>query len=218
MSLHPVHLTPDKEGNLPPSALIPFCSYQGESSLLGTELPEMDNMTICDKFQPTVHEGQLCYSIDIAKFKVYPSKSGKSFGLFLLLDPKPYDLKQRDESVGNSIMEDQHFKVYIHTLAQYTTYGPGSSVMSTLKKMTGTTNFKKLPDHQRKCLDHDREKCQTQNYLQQVLNKCKCVPWALQTEQVKSRCEIKNAYTYFAGCFRLWPREGDLCCRPNSER
>ena len=42
------------EGNLPPSALVPFCSYQGESNHLGRDIvTEMDNMTVCDKFQPT---------------------------------------------------------------------------------------------------------------------------------------------------------------------
>ena len=67
LSLHPVHLTPDKEGNLPPSALIPFCSYQGKSSLLGRELPELNNMTVCDKFQSTILEGQLCTALPNAQ-------------------------------------------------------------------------------------------------------------------------------------------------------
>jgi len=83
LALHPFHLTRDKEGNLPPSALVPFCSYQGESSLLGKELPEMDNLTVCDKFQPTILEGQLCHTLDIATLVDVPSKSGKSNGLRL---------------------------------------------------------------------------------------------------------------------------------------
>ena len=70
LSLHPVHLTPDEEGNLPPSALIPFSSYQGEFSVLGRELPELDNITVCDKFQSTILEGQLCYTLNIAKLTV----------------------------------------------------------------------------------------------------------------------------------------------------
>ena len=67
LSLHPIHLIPDKKGQLPPSALVPFCSYQGESNMLGQKRPELDNLTICDKFEPTILEGQLCYSIDVAK-------------------------------------------------------------------------------------------------------------------------------------------------------
>ena len=50
LSLHPIHLIPDKKGQLPPSALVPFCSYQGESNMLGQKRPVLDNLTICDKF------------------------------------------------------------------------------------------------------------------------------------------------------------------------
>ena len=82
LSLHPVHLTPDEEGKLPPSALVPFCSYQGDDDLLGQERPELDNLIICDKFKPTILEGQLCYSLDIVKLGEKGTKSGKNNGLF----------------------------------------------------------------------------------------------------------------------------------------
>ena len=192
LSLHPVHLTPDKEGNLPPSALVPFCSYQGESRLLGQELSEMDNMTVCDKFQPTILEGQLCYTLDVAGLADFPVKSGKANGLFLLLDPNPYHLNQTENQA--KLSSGQKSKVYIHTLAQYTTLGSGSYAMVSLKKMTGTSNFKQLPDYQRKCLDHSREECQTQKFLEQVQIECTCVPWALQTKQVKiqqNKCQVR---------------------------
>ena len=145
MSLHPVHLTADQEGNLPPSALVPFCLYQGESDLLGRELPELDNITVCDKFQPATLEGQFCYTLDIArvtKFPRKPTKSGKINGLLLLLDPDPYHLNHTDKSAESSDMDGQNFKVFIHTLHTHTTFGPGSLAMSTLKKMTGTDSFK----------------------------------------------------------------------------
>ena len=182
MSLHPVHLTSDKEGNLPPSALVPFCFYHG--TLLGKELSEMNNITVCDKFQPTILEGQLCYSLDIAELKEYPTKSGKSNGLLLLLDPKPYEMTEKDGISRGSEIGGQNFKVFVNTLAQYTSYGPGSYAMNTLKKMTGTKSFKQLPHHQKRCMVHNREDCQTQKYLEQVQKECKCMPWALQTNQV----------------------------------
>ena len=99
LSLHPVHLTPDFEGNLPPSALIPFCSYQGDSSILGQKRPELGNFTLCDKFESTIFEGQLCYSLDTAKYTQKPTKSGKRNGLFLLLDPTPNQGKPNAESL-----------------------------------------------------------------------------------------------------------------------
>ena len=185
LSLHPVHLTPDKKGNLPPSALVPFCSHQGEQ--LGSQLLEMNNMTFCDKFQPTILEGQLCYTLHIAKLTGYPKKTaqlGKRNGLFLLLDPHPFRLNHTDENTAGAESGDQTFKVCIHTLAQYINFGPGSFGMSALKKMTGTESFKQLPEYQKKCLVHNREDCQTEKFLDQVQKECKCIPWALQTEQV----------------------------------
>ena len=186
LSLHPVHLTADREGNLPPSALVPFCSYQGESSLLGRQLPEMGNLTVCDKFRPTILEGQLCYTLDSALFKEVSTKSGKSNGLLLLIDdPNSNQMKEKSKAPLGSKLDDKNFKVFIHTLAQYTTFGPGSYMMTSLKKMTGTPSFNQLPDHQKECFLHNREECQTQKYLDQVQKACKCMPWALQINQVE---------------------------------
>ena len=193
LSLHPVQLTPDKEGNLPPSALVPFCAYQRNNDLLGQEIPELDNLTVCDKFKPTILEGQLCYSLDIAKLGKKPTKSGKTNGLFLLLDPNPYQLNADEKNVEDSKTGDQSFKVFIHTLAQSSAFGPGSYGMSSLKRMTGTQSFQQLPDHQKKCLVHNREECQTQKYLDQVQRECKCIPWTLGTDRGKHQVKTKPA-------------------------
>ena len=177
MSLHPIHLTPDdKAGNMPPSALVPFCSYQGNSNLLGERRPGSGNLTFCNKFEPTVIDGQLCYSLDVAKIEKKPSKAGKSNGLFLLVDPDPY---QRNPVGRKERHEDQSFKVYIHTLAQFTAFGPGAYAMKALKSMTGTKSFKQLDDNQKSCRVHNREKCQSLKFLDRVKSSCNCVPWPL---------------------------------------
>ena len=175
-----MHLTPNKRGQLPPSALVPFCSYQGDSNLLGQKRPELDNLTVCDAFEPTILEGQLCYSIDIAQLEKRPAtESGKSKGLLLLLDPSPYQIQSDERSAKDERNKQQNFRVYIHTLAPFTAYGPGAFAMSTLKSMTGTTSFMKLPDNQRKCVIHNREECQTDRFFSQVEANCSCVPWSL---------------------------------------
>ena len=117
--MHPIHLKPDINGNLPPSALVPFCSYQEDHSLLGQERHELQNLTFCDKFEPAILEGQLCYSLDVKKFEGKAAKTGKQSGLFLLLDPNP--LQSSEGSVRATRNEQESFKVYIHTLAPYTT-------------------------------------------------------------------------------------------------
>ena len=181
LSLHPVHLKPDTEGNLPPSALIPFCAYQGEHNLQGQRAPGPQNSTYCDKFEPTFLEGQLCYSLNVTKFERKTTKTGKQRGLFLLLDPNPYPMKSNDGSVKAARNDQESFKVYIHTLAENTAFGPGAYAMQALKKMTGTPSFYLLPDSQKECQVHSRENCQTDTYLKHVKTNCSCVPWALTT-------------------------------------
>ena len=180
LSHHPVHLIPDSEGNLPPSALVPFCSYQEDYSFLGQANPELGNMTVCDKFKPTYLEGQPCYSLDAAKYSKKDTKAGKNKGLFLLVDSNPYQLRSENEAIDR-----ESFRVYIHTLAPHTAYGRGSYGMHTLKRMTGTTNFQELPDKQKKCRIHNREECQTKMLLSLLKANCSCVPWLLVTDNKK---------------------------------
>ena len=195
--LHPIHLIPDKEGNLPPSALVPFCSYQG--NLLGQERPEIDNLAMCDKFKPTILEGQLCYSLEIERLEEKPTKSGKTNGLLLLVDTNNNQENSLVPIKGGHNAEDtkaaDQFKVFIHTFGQYTTFGSGSFEMSVLKKLTGTESFEQLPDNKKKCQVHKREECQTAKYLDQVQAECRCVPWSLNSNspvQVKAGSFIFN--------------------------
>ena len=182
LSLHPVHLQPDTKGNLPPSALIPFCSYQGEHNLQGQKALGSQKSTFCDIFDPTILEGQLCYLLNVTKFKTTATKTGKKSGLFLLLDPNPYVMKSTDGRIKTARNDQESFKVYIHTLAENTAFGPGAYAMHTLKRMTGKTNFYQMPDSQKECQVHSREKCQAEMFLKHVKNNCSCVPWALTTE------------------------------------
>ena len=194
LALHPVHLTPDKEGRMPPSALVPFCSYQRDSHLLGQERPELDNMTLCNKFKLTILEGQVCHSLDITKYMRKPTKVGKMNGLFLLLDPNPYQVNSSTRNVEAQRNEQDSFKVYIHTLAQHTTYGPGAYAMHTLKSMTGTKSFEELPDNQKECRVHNREECQTNKFLNKVKSNCTCVPWPLANDRSNTEVIICVQY------------------------
>ena len=136
-------------------------------------------MTICDEFEPTILESQLCYSLDVTKFERKTTKLGKTSGLFLLLDPNPYPMGSTDGRVKAARNEEESFKVYIHTLAPHTAFGPGAYAMHTLKRMTGKPSFYQLPDSQKECQVHSRENCQTEMFLSHVRKNCSCVPWAL---------------------------------------
>ena len=175
--------------------------------MLGHQLSELGNLTTCDKFEPLVLEGQLCYKLDVAKLGKKPSRPGARNGLFLLLDPTPYHLATAQKSYKGSRKEEYSFKVFVHSLAQYSTFGSGSYGMTALKKMTGAKSFEQLPDHQKKCLVHNREECQTQKYLDQVQRECKCIPWALQTSRYKYKvqCTAHTQYLLFTSTLTWQP-------------
>ena len=188
LSLHPVNLKPDIDGNLPPSALVPFCFYQEDHNLPGPT-------TFCDKFEPTILEGQLCYSLNVTKFEREATKLGKRSGLFLLLDPNPYP-ESTEGRVKAARNDQESFKVYIHTLAPHTAFGLGAYAMHTLKKMTGKSSFYKMPDSQKECQVHSRENCQTEMFLKHVKTNCSCVPWALTTENSYLEVILKKDCTF----------------------
>ena len=131
---------------------------------------------------------------NVTKFERKMTKTGKQRGLFLLLDPNPYPMKSYDGSVKAARNDQESFKVYIHTLAENIAFGPGAYAMQALKKMTGTPSFYLLPDSQKECQVHSREKCQTEKFLKHVKTNCSCVPWALTTENSQIEVILNIVY------------------------
>ena len=102
------------------------------------------------------------------------------------------DLEIQNEKKGNndiinslnleSINTDQdNARIFIHTLSGFNDFSAGSYAMSALKLMTGTDNFKNLPFEKRKCQIENFETCHVKKYIEQVVEKCDCVPWVLSS-------------------------------------
>ena len=63
VSNHPVHLKKEN-GELSPSAFIPFCEFGGDMSAMGVKIEEFD-IPVCNSFQAKVLNDQLCYKVDL---------------------------------------------------------------------------------------------------------------------------------------------------------
>ena len=126
MSNHPVHIMPEDQQSISPSAFIPFCSFGGNMSVMGKTIHNF-NIPACDKFRPTFLDGQLCYQLDANELRNKVDKLKiAAQGIVLLLD---YNLDRmvKDEeddlqTVGDySILEENNkntndAKIYIETL------------------------------------------------------------------------------------------------------
>ena len=58
----------DQSGNLSPTALVPFCVFGGNMSVMGVKIDEFD-VPVCNSFRPKVLMDQLCYEVDPNKYK-----------------------------------------------------------------------------------------------------------------------------------------------------
>ena len=132
----------DPNGSLNPAALIPFCAYQTNMTLLGQTRQDLPFIA-CSQFQPTVLEGQLCYSLNLSLLNIHESKPGKVNGLWIVLDPGPVDNEPYIEaeegniknigslSLDGSAGDSSSARIYLNTLAGFTAYNAGSYALFT---------------------------------------------------------------------------------------
>ena len=106
---HPVHII-DKEGNLSPSALIPFCEFAGNMSTMGIEIEHFD-VPVCNSFQAKVLNDQLCYEVDPNKYRQSQTNHNDlKQGLTLYFDTN-------DDRQTSS--EESKLMIYLDTLSKF---------------------------------------------------------------------------------------------------
>ena len=204
MSLHPPHLI-DPSGSLTPAALIPFCAYQTNMTLLGQNRQDLP-FTVCSKFQPTVLKEQLCYSLDLSMTDTPKTNAGLENGLLIILDPgmsrqaqkKQEIIGKLNNRIGNKINlgktvsmnlnhlsdENRRGQIYLNTLSSFNGNKNGHYTMDSLKWMAGTGSFNQLPDKVKKCMSEDFEKCQRKEYTRDSQNCHKVIPLTSVSQSV----------------------------------
>ena len=82
MSNHPVHII-DEDEELSPTALIPFCTFGGNMSVMGVKIDQFD-VPVCNSFRPKIIMDQLCYTVDPNEYKHKIDLKGElSLALFI---------------------------------------------------------------------------------------------------------------------------------------
>ena len=170
-------------------------------TLLGQNRQDLP-FTACSQFQPTVLEGQLCYSLDPKKLAQLETKGGKKAGIVFIVDQGPTDdntalsLKESLSPLDleAALEEKAAFRLYIDTLESFTGNGGGSYGLSVLKKITGTQSFLKQTDDIKKCQIGTFESCHVERYMEAVQTKCGCVPWAFSDAVDQQVCRKPNIF------------------------
>ena len=80
--MHPVHIFEENE-DLNPTALIPFCEFNGNMSVMGVKIDQFDH-PVCNSFRPKIVRDQLCYTVDPNEYKHEIDLKGElSLSLFI---------------------------------------------------------------------------------------------------------------------------------------
>ena len=214
MSFNPPHLL-DSSGSLTPAALIPFCAYQTDMTLLGQTRQDLPFIA-CDKFKPTVLEGQLCYSLNLSLHSPNKTNSGLDSELLMILDPGMTEAERyikENFTTSSTFFSLKHFsnddtsaRIHLNTLASFTSSKAGKYSMSVLKKMTGSLNFLQLPELDKQCQIGTYEACQSRRYLEEIQAKCGCLPWSFHSAAtIKVSCKTRVTFIKFfsPGCSSL---------------
>ena len=121
-----------KEGELSPSAFIPFCEFGGNMSAMGVKIDQFD-VPVCNIFQAKIMNDQLCYEVDLKKFSD-ENNTRKEFklGFSFLLDYNEDRQVALDQEVNNlefgltnsfgELDQNKHAFVYLDTIGKGKNY------------------------------------------------------------------------------------------------
>ena len=122
---HPVHII-DEDGNLSKLSFIPFCEFAGNLSVMGKKIDEFQ-YPVCNSFKPRVMNDQLCYEVDLNKYKDSDDMEQKlKVGLVFFMDYNEDRQVLLNESMDKEesfvdVMEGNHGRnalIYLDTISK----------------------------------------------------------------------------------------------------
>ena len=118
ISNHPAHIF-DANGNISPSAFIPFCEFGEERSNLG-KAHDNFSVPVCNSFTQKIFTDQLCYEIDLQSYRStenFELKKQLNSGLVLVLDYNMDRVKYKD--ISNNVEPISNSTSFASTLFEY---------------------------------------------------------------------------------------------------
>ena len=105
---HPVHLQYKSEKDkilLSPTALIPYCEFGGNMSVMGVKIDQFD-VPVCNSFRPKMIRDQLCYTVDPNEYKHKIDLTGElSLSLFIHYN-EDRQMEDTDSNEKHSVIVD----------------------------------------------------------------------------------------------------------------
>ena len=154
-----------------PSSFLPFCKVNDKE--LGEKI-EGFSIPACNNFDLKQLNGEVCYSIDMNKYREtfeQDNVDGK-IRLTLLIDLNLDKAADFDEKFPDP--QENEIKIHIDTINGFSSYGPGTLFISSIQQMETTEAFDDLSPEERMCTnDEGKGQCIQRKFSEIVQNKCK---------------------------------------------
>ena len=200
---HPVHIVDDR-GDLTKSALIPFCEFGGNMSVMGTKIDQFD-VPVCNSFKAKVLNDQLCYEVDPKKFIDPKDVHGAlQSGLTMLVDinedrevllnkSSKADVTDKLNSKLHNQKGSYGIMIYLNTIEPLRLSGEGSYDIEAVKAIETTSSFYDLSEETRGCQNYEPyEDCTTRLYQTEALEECGCLPGTIRSDN-----KVQKSYKIF---------------------
>ena len=131
----------DASGDLSPSAFIPFCDFGSGSSISAMgNMSDIYEIPVCKSFQAKILNDQLCYQVDLEKYKSNDNVANDlKSGLVLFLDyneDRQASLEETDEQSTNyhrfvdridGSLDGESASIYLNTIGKIVKLRQGSA-------------------------------------------------------------------------------------------
>ena len=97
---HPVHIL-DDDGNLSPTALIPFCSLGSNMSVMGIKIDQFE-VPVCNSFKAKILNDQQCFEVNPNIFKKDLEEDELSLALLIDYNEEREFSNNNPKKVGKS--------------------------------------------------------------------------------------------------------------------
>ena len=115
---HPVHIL-NKDQGLSPSAFIPFCAFGDDLEIMGTKAEGFDT-PVCNSFKARILNNQLCYEVDLEKFKSKENIiSQLENGLNLILDYNEDKQFIPEDTIEEKSFKEKSVQIHLNTISKF---------------------------------------------------------------------------------------------------
>ena len=192
MTNHPVHIQ-EKVGQISPTALIPFCEFAGNMSVMGVKIDQFD-VPVCNSFRPKIMMDQLCYTVDPNEYKHKIDLNGEISLLLFIHYNEDRQMEDIDSTEEHTVIVDTIGKMrskksdiyYLITEPLELSLDMEIS-LNVIKEIRVTESFLTLNKDAKGCQEESFNECTTTKYKENIINQCQCLPFQLRLSEEVSK-------------------------------